>query len=478
MANPTASSDAGHVWSGDLSQTRVTHLYAAFHSLRFTGRLDLRDENHSAQVVFLGGDPVEISGGDTQAISLWNVGLFRAMQSLPNLAGELTGQIDQTGSLAVTKAPRLLAWVSEYRLTCDLTIERPGEQALLVFKNGQLESAIVNGQPELAALARVQIWTDGFYRVHLRPLFQGGVISLKPAMEGGAAPEGREFDVSRSIPLDLKRQAQLHSPQMGMVTVQKPVDASIEAERSSQQPALPRIASGTDPVVPISPRPRAPTPLRRDSARWPWVVLLLLALVGGGVGTAYFLHLPPFAPLHTGLLDALSGGNKPVAAADKPVAAQADLREAVAAEQPDLAQPVEKPHPVDPKALEPKSNDHGKTATPPPVASMSVDERLVQKGRFLLIDGHPHSALSLFRKAEQVAPGNALAKTLQLQAMGKLGRAEISIEGKGRVNVDGKDFDAPKKLRTLAGPHAIDSGNGPEEVTLKKGERKKLHPRS
>src|SRR5262249_51266093 len=161
--------------------------YSACQSLRFTGRLELKDDRHQAQVIFLGGDPVEIDGGDTQAISLWRTGRFRAVQSLPNLTGELTDQTEQTGSLAITKATRLLAWVSEYRLTCDLKIERPGENASLVFRNGQLESADVNGRPELAALARVQGWTDGFYRVALRPLFQGR-ISLQPPPLDGPTP--------------------------------------------------------------------------------------------------------------------------------------------------------------------------------------------------------------------------------------------------------------------------------------------------
>ena len=174
-------SGSGFSWIGDLSQVKVNALYAACHSLRFTGRLELKDDHHQAQVTFLGGDPVEIDGGDTQVIALWNSGRFRAEQSLPNLTGELTGQIEQTGSLAITKAPRLLAWVAEYRLSCELKIERPGENAILAFKNGQLETADVNGRPELGALARVQGWTDGFYRISLRPLFtHGGVIALQP----------------------------------------------------------------------------------------------------------------------------------------------------------------------------------------------------------------------------------------------------------------------------------------------------------
>ena len=488
MSQPTANSDAGYVWIGDLADVRVTARYAACHSLRFTGRLDLRDENHSAQITFLGGDPVEIQGGDTQVISLWQVGQFRAAQSLPNLTGELTGQIEQTGSLAITKAPRLLAWVSEYRLSCNLSIERPGEQALLVFRNGQLETADVNGKPELSALVRVQGWTDGFYRVHLKPLFEGGLISLRPPAHDGAAPGGREFDLSRSIPLDLKKQTQLHSPQLGMLAVNRTTDAPIDAERlgeaarTGQPSALPRISTGTEPVVPAATRV---APARREgSSRWPWVLLLLLALGGGGMGAAYFLHLPPFAPLRGNALVvadmALSTATATDLARVTPVVIDEptplpDLR--VTEAPADLASRVavvEKP--VEAKNLEPKNGDEHARPVTPPVAGVSVEERLIEKGRFLLMDGHPHSALSLFRKAEQSAPRNLLAKTLQQQALGKLGRAELVIEGKGRVNVDGKDFDAPKKLKVYAGPHAVDTGKGPTEVTLKKGEHKKLRP--
>jgi len=103
--------------------------------------------------------------------------------------------------------------------------------------------------------------------------------------------------------------------------------------------------------------------------------------------------------------------------------------------------------------------------------------RLIDKGRQLLIDGHPHSAMSFFRKAEQANPKNALAKTLQQQALGKLGRAEILIDGKGSITIDGKAFTAPKKLKVQAGPHAITTNTGTEEVTLKKGERRHLRAR-
>src|SRR5947207_14932116 len=116
----------GYSWSGRLDETDVRSLYAACQSLRFTGRLELTDGATQAQVVFFGGEPVEIDGGDTQVISLWQRGTFRAVQSIPNLSGELTGQLELGGELGQTKASALWAWISEYRLTCEIELERPG----------------------------------------------------------------------------------------------------------------------------------------------------------------------------------------------------------------------------------------------------------------------------------------------------------------------------------------------------------------
>src|SRR5438270_438764 len=194
----------GFTWSGSLDETDIQSLYAACQSLRFSGKLELRDGAIKAEVTFVGGEPIEIDGGDTQRIALWNRGTFRAVQSIPNLAGELTGQKDMEGSLAITKASQLWAWVSEYRLTCDIDLERPGSKAIVSFSNGHAESAQVNGAPELAALARVSSWTDGTFRVRLKPLFIEGVIPAAPPMPESAPPSGRPFDVSRSIPMALK----------------------------------------------------------------------------------------------------------------------------------------------------------------------------------------------------------------------------------------------------------------------------------
>ncbi len=413
------------------------------------------------------------------------------MQSLPNLTGELTGQIEQTGSLAVTKAPRLLAWVSEYRLTCDLKIERPGENAQLSFRNGQLEAAEVNGKPELAALARVQTWTDGFYRVNLRPLFADGVDThaLSPQPSGGSAPAGREFDVSRSIPLDLKQKAKLLPTPIGTLTVG---ETSIEAERAAvRSGSMPRLSSSTEPALPAQPREPAPVettatsiamPAPKRGSRWPLVLVGLLCIGAVGLGVAYKLHLPPFSPPPRPLDEPRDKPSvqkpevKPDMLAPKPAP---EPKPATPEKKPDVApvdvpKPNKKPADVDPATLAPMSDaPHVEMQEAAP-----LDQRLIEKGRLLLLDGHPHSAISLFRKAEQTNPKNPLVKILQQQALGKLGRAELSIEGRGAITIDGKRFEAPKKVKLYAGPHAIDSGAGAEELVLKKNEHKKLraHP--
>jgi hypothetical protein len=207
-----ASLPDGFTWTGDLNETDIRSLYAACHSLRFSGRLQLKDGAQHAEVMFVAGEPVEIDGGDTQRISLWTRGSFRAVQGIPSLSGELTTQREVEGSLALTKPSALWAWISEYRLTCEIDLERPGSKAVVMFQNGHAESAQVNGAPELAALARVSSWTDGTFRVRLRPLFVDGVIPMVPPMPEGQPPlDPRQFDVSRSIPMDLRNKNNAHS---------------------------------------------------------------------------------------------------------------------------------------------------------------------------------------------------------------------------------------------------------------------------
>jgi hypothetical protein len=511
----------GFTWSGSLDETDIQSLYAACQSLRFSGKLELRDGATKAEVTFVGGEPIEIDGGDTQRIALWNRGTFRAVQSIPNLAGELTGQREMEGSLAITKASQLWAWVSEYRLTCDIDLERPGSKAIVSFVNGHAENAQVNGAPELAALARVSSWTDGTFTVRLKPLFIEGVIPAAPPMPESAPPSGRHFDVSRSIPMDLKirehqkiaaSKASFGPPkpavgqptpplgELAMGSAVAPSTARPGEERTSETQPLPPpsfardAARGSsknnggkrnpfDPMELSKPYPRHDdTAVVRGRSKMPWLLSLTGIVIAGGLGALYYFHLPPFSPPPKPVEATPSGESvKPSGEAVAPSGETAKPSGEAVKPSGEAIKPSGEA--VKPTGVAVKPS--GEAVKPTGVAVKPTGEavkptkekptdKIVAKGRLLLIEGHSHTALEQFRRAIKMAPKDPSLKTYELQAQGKLGKAELLLEGKGFITVDGHKFPAPKKLRVMAGPHMIDAGDGDDEVALKRGEKRRI----
>ncbi len=522
----------GFTWSGSLDETDIQSLYAACQSLRFSGKLELRDGATRAEVTFVGGEPIEIDGGDTQRIALWNRGNFRAVQSIPNLAGELTGQREMEGSLAITKASQLWAWVSEYRLTCDIDLERPGSRAIVSFQNGHAESAQVNGAPELAALARVSSWTDGSFRVRLKPLFVEGVVPAPPPMPESAPPAGRQFDVSRSIPMDLKIREQQRlqgskasfgpakpvlsqpTPPLGELAMTSSTARPHEERTSETQPLPPPsfardAARGSskngdkrnpfDPMELSKPYPRHDeTEHLRGRSKTPWLLSLTGIVLAGGLGALYYFHLPPFSPPPKPTEATVPSGESarpsgeavaPSGEAATPSGEAAKPSGQAVAPSGEAAKPSGEAAKPSGEAAKPSgeaAKPTGQAVKPTGQAVKPVENRkpepprekptdkLVARGRLLLIEGHSHTALEQFRRAMKLSPKDAALKTYELQAMGRLGKAELLLEGKGVVTVDGHKFPAPKKLRVMAGPHMIDAGDGDDEVALKRGEKRRI----
>ena len=479
----------GFTWSGSLDETDIQSLYAACQSLRFSGKLELRDGATKAEVTFVGGEPIEIDGGDTQRIALWNRGTFRAVQSIPNLAGELTGQREMEGSLAITKASQLWAWVSEYRLTCDIDLERPGSKALVSFQNGHAESAQVNGAPELAALARVSSWTDGTFRVRLKPLFIEGVIPAPPPMPESAPPAGRQFDVSRSIPMDLKIREQQKlqagrasfgppkaigqpTPPLGELAMGSATSRPHEERTSETQPLPPPsfardAARGSstnggkrNPFEPMDlskPYPRHDqTALVRGTGRKaPWALSLTGIVLAGALGALYYFHLPPFSPppkpvevTPSGETTKPSGETaKPSGEAVAPSGQTATPSGETTRPSGETAKPSGETVAPSGQATKPSgaaqkpSGEAAKPETPKPEVRKAETkkpepkekptDKLVARGRLYLIEGHAHTALEQFRRAQKMTPKDSALKTYELQAMGKLGKAELVLEGKG-----------------------------------------------
>jgi hypothetical protein len=509
----------GFTWSGSLDETDIQSLYAACQALRFSGKLELRDGPTKAEVTFVGGEPIEIDGGDTQRIALWNRGTFRAVQSIPNLAGELTGQKEMEGSLAITKASQLWAWVSEYRLTCDIDLERPGSKAIVSFSNGHAESAQVNGAPELAALARVSSWTDGTFHVRLKPLFIDGVIPAPPPMPESAPPSGRHFDVSRSIPMDLKIREQQKlqaakasfgpakpvsspTPPLGELALgSQSTTARPHEERTSETQPLPPPSFARDaargsstnggkrnPFAPVDlskPYPRHDeTALVRARGKTPWLVSLTGIVLAGGLGALYYFHLPPFSPPPKPVEVAPPSGE-----AMKPSGETVAPSGEVVAPSGEAMKPSGQAMKPSGEAMKPSGQavkPTGEAVKPTGQAVKPIEtkkpetpkekptDKIVAKGRYLLFEGHSHTALEQFRRAMKMAPKDASLKVYEQQAAGKLGKAEILLEGKGSAVVDGHKIAAPKKLKLMAGPHAVDAGDGEDEVSLKRGEKRRI----
>ncbi len=498
----------GFSWSGTLEQTDIQSLYAACQSLRFSGKLELREGANRADITFVGGEPIEIDGGDTQRIALWNKGTFRAVQSIPNLAGELTGQQVMEGSLAITKASQLWAWISESRLTCDIDLERPGSKAVVSFLNGHAESAKVNDMPELAALARVSAWTDGTFRVRLKPLFVEGQpkdsASASPIHEG-APPAGRQFDVSRSIPMDLKlrEERKLSSGASGASAVSfgsaRPVTPAPLAELSmmpeerkgrdeptaqQKSPAVPLMVRGkhkrspfdpVDPARPIAKTAETDLVATRGRPRLPWLVSLGGIVLAGSLGALYFAHLPPFSAPPKPIVEPTgvpSGTTvRPSGATVAP--SGATTTPSGVAVTPSGATTAPSGIAVKPSGVAVAPS--GAASKPePPAPKTKPTDKLVAKGRLLLIEGHARQAMDQFHRAVRMAPRDASLKIYEQQAAGKLGKAELVLEGHGAVTSDGHKFSVPKKVKLMAGPHAIDSGDGEDEVTLKRGEKRRI----
>jgi hypothetical protein len=453
----------GYSWSGDLAETDIRSVYAACHSLRFSGRLELADGPNRAEVVFLGGEPVEIAGGDTERIALWTRGTFRAVQNIPDLRGEMTTQRDLSGSLASVRASTLWSWVSEYRLTCAIEIDRPGERAVVQFVNGHAESAEVNGQPELAALARVSAWTDAAFRVRLRPLFLDGNAPRMNAMPPPVVerePVGpRQFDVSRSIPVDLRHKA---------ATPATPVPPPLLDSGPSPPPTPKRddFSETTGSVRPL------PDPRKGGGGRAVAVVLVASLLLGGGVFALYHFRLPPFSPPPRRIVEPVVEPTPPTPPPVAPTASPPTTPPPTGPTKESAPPTVKTPSAPPPSTT---------TKEPEPKRPAKVDaktreraDKLVQKARTLLVEGHEHSALDTLRKAKKLNPADPAIDTYEQQALGKLGRAEITIDGKLPVSIDGHKFAPPRKLKLPAGPHDVDLGDGPTEIVLKRGEKRKL----
>jgi hypothetical protein len=352
----------------------------------------------------------------------------------------------------------------------------------------------------LAALARVSSWTDGSFHVKLKPLFVDGALAAAPMVHEGAPPAGRQFDVSRSIPMDIKLREQargaaapqatfgptksvLPTPPLGeLIGNNQPLGRD---EPTAAQRAMPPIATSEGdkkrgPFDPIDqsgtsqgmPRvePDVLMPGRPKRSKLPWLLSLGGIVVAGGLGALYYNHLPPFSQPPKPIVEPVASGEsvKPSGATVAPTGI--DVKPSGETVATGVAvKPAENPKPTKPEVA--KVEPPPKKPEPP---KEKPTDKFIAKGRLLLIEGHGRTAMEQFHHAVKLAPKDASLKVYELQAAGKLGRAEFVLEGKGAITVDGYKFPSPRKIKVMAGPHSIDAGDGEEEVTLKRGEKRRI----
>jgi len=198
-------------------------------------------------------------------------------------------------------------------------------------------------------------------------------------------------------------------------------------------------------------RDAAVAPIARTRSTWPYLLAAALVGTAGGALALYHYHLPPFSP-----------PPKPITEPPLKLAVEEPSPSASPVAVTHVEPPPPREEPKEPPRLveAPKKNDEV--------------EKLLQKGRLLMISGHAHTAADTFRKAEKLRPKDAALRVYEQQALGKLGHAELQLEGKGSAAIDGKKFSAPRKLKVAAGPHVVDLGEGEFELTRNRGEKKKL----
>lgn len=195
-------------WSGSLQTTNIRALYERCQRVRLTGLMKLIQGSQALELIWIGGEPIEgESDQGTRSLPLWNNGEFVVEQRMPDFRGQLTQAIEMSGSLRMGLVQAIYKLCADNVLSADVDLTRAsGEVAQVRFNLGKAESANINQQTEsaLTALSKLSGWTDGTYRVVLRPLFGDGAGGeAQPAK--AKKPNDDKFDLTGSVNIDVSK---------------------------------------------------------------------------------------------------------------------------------------------------------------------------------------------------------------------------------------------------------------------------------
>lgn len=201
MSQPSRG-PSGFSWTGSLKNTNIRQLYERCQRLRLTGKMQLRQGDQALELVWIGGEPIETeSDQGTRSLPLWNSGEFQVDQCIPDWKGVLTKHVELTGSLRAGQIQAIYKLCSDNQLSADVELKRQsGEIAQVRFTLGKAEGATISGQAEsaLTALSKLSAWSDGTFRVSLRPLF-GDVQAAEAPVFAEKDSSNDQFDVTGSL---------------------------------------------------------------------------------------------------------------------------------------------------------------------------------------------------------------------------------------------------------------------------------------
>jgi hypothetical protein len=201
MSQPSRAQGA-YSWTGTLKNTNIRQLYERCQRLRLTGRMQLHQGDQSLELVWIGGEPIETETDQgTRSLPLWNSGDFTVEQCIPDWKGQLTKSVELTGSMRAALIQSIYKLCADNQLSADVELLRQnGEAAQVRFTLGKAEAATISGQTEsaLTALSKLSAWSDGTYRVVLRPLF-GDVQAAEAPVFSEKDQSDDQFDVTGSM---------------------------------------------------------------------------------------------------------------------------------------------------------------------------------------------------------------------------------------------------------------------------------------
>lgn len=193
--------DSPFRWSGSLKEQKIAQLYERCQRLRLTGNMQLSNGAQTIDLVWIGGEPIENEGdAGTRTLPLWNDGTFVVEQRIPDWRGRLTGSTELTGSLRSGQIQAIYKLCADNQLSAEVELQRAsGEAAQVRFTHGKAEQAAIAGQTEsaLTALSKLSSWTEGTFRITLRPLFGDERVAEAPVF--AKKDSESQFDVTGAV---------------------------------------------------------------------------------------------------------------------------------------------------------------------------------------------------------------------------------------------------------------------------------------